>query len=433
VSATAPRAGGSLPWSELSSRIDNNKAFNAMSGTPYFREAVYEQFSREEYARRYAAIRGKMRELSLDAAIVPGGPSHWSFGGGMLWLSGHWEWHALAAYVLVPLEGEPTLIYSMGGTHIEAVRRITSNALSDVRSSRSGKYAEVMVERLKELGLEKGRIGLLEIDPRHEDYLPVNQYNTLRNGLPDAEFIFTVGIMHELLSVHSAEELDAIRMSGKLCQIALEAVMERAAPGVTDQQLRAAIAGAVMDKGGEIDFTILQSTPMDNPSVIFGNPRPSDRVLQRGDIIINEIAIGYRGYAAQIGSPICIGPPTDKVKRFWDEIVLPGFEKIAAEIGPGKPVENMRVAAQYFRQNGAQSRPIHCHGIDLVTDGPHVFQDHIDVEPFEEILKPGMVVMAEPNPVTPDGLFGIFLGHTFIVTENGKECIENFPWELVSV
>ena len=44
-----------------------------------------------------------------------------------------------------------------------------------------------------------------------------------------------------------------------------------------------------------------------------------------------------------------------------------------------------------------------------------------------------MVVMAEPNPVTPDGLFGIFLGHTFIVTESGKECIEDFPWELVSV
>jgi Xaa-Pro aminopeptidase len=422
-----------MPWSQLSTIIDNNKAFNNMSGTPYFREAVYEQFSREEYARRYTAIRNKLRELGLDAAIVPGGPSHWSFGGGMLWLTGHWEWHALAAYVLVPLEGEPTLIYSMGGTHIEAVRRETSNAISDVRSSRSGKYAEVMVERLKELGLEKGRIGLLEIDPRHEDYLPVNQYNTLRSGLPDAEFVFTVGIMHELLSVHSAEELDAIRRSGKLCQIALEAVMERARPGVTDAQLRGAIAGAVMDQGGELDFTILQSTPMDDPSVIFGNPRPSNRVLQRGDIIINELAIGYRGYAAQIGSPICIGPPTDRVKRFWDEIVLPGFEKIAAEIGPGKPVENMRVAAQYFRASGAQSRPIHCHGIDLVTDGPHVFQDHIDVEPFEEILKPGMVVMAEPNPVTDDGMFGIFLGHTFIVTETGKECIETFPWDLVSV
>ncbi len=432
MSTTVPRV-GPLPWEELRHRLDENVPFNAMRETPYYRDAVYEGFSRDEYARRYAALRAKMRELRLDCAIVPGGPSHWSYGGGMLWLTGHWEWHALAAYVVVPLDGEPTLINSMGGTHIEAVRRETANALDDVRNSRGGRYATVMVERIRELGLERGRIGLLEIDPRHEDYLPVNQYNTLREGLPEAELVFTVGIMHELLSVHSPEELDAIRMSGKLCKIALEAVAERARPGVTDLQLRAAVAGAVMDAGGELDFTILASTSMDNPSVIFGSPRPSGRVLQRGDIIINELAIGYHGYAAQIGSPICIGPPTDAVKRFWDDIVLPGFERIVAEIGPGKPVENMRVAAQYFRRQGAQSRPIHCHGIDLVTDGPHVFQDHIDVEPFEEVLKPGMVVMAEPNPVTPDGLFGIFLGHTFIVTETGRECIEDVPWEIIAV
>jgi Xaa-Pro aminopeptidase len=432
MSTTAPRV-TPLPWEELRHRLDENVPFNTMRETPYYRDAVYEQFSPEEYARRYAALRAKMRELQLDCAIVPGGPSHWSYGGGMLWLTGHWEWHALAAYVVVPLEGEPTLIYAMGGTHIEAVRRETSNALRDVRNSRGGRYATVMVERIRELGLERGRIGLLEIDPRHVDYLPVNQYNTLRDGLPDAELVFTKGIMHELLSVHSGEELDAIRTSGKLCQIALEAVAERARPGVTDAQLRAAVAGAVMDRGGELDFTILASTPMDDPSVIFGNPRPSGRVLQRGDIIINELAIGYRGYAAQIGSPICIGPPTDAVKRFWDEIVLPGFERIVAEIAPGKPVENMRIAAQFFREHGVQSRPVHCHGIDLVTDGPHVFQDHIGVEPFEEILKPGMVVMAEPNPVRADGLFGIFLGHTFIVTETGRECVDRFPWELVSV
>ena len=37
-------------------------------------------------------------------------------------------------------------------------------------------------------------------------------------------------------------------------------------------------------------------------------------------------------------------------------------------------------------------------------------------EDFETVLKPGMVIMAEPNPITADGLFGIFLGHTFIVT-----------------
>ncbi len=135
-----------------------------------------------------------MRDHKLDALIVPGGPSHWSFGGGMLWLTGHWEWHALASYVVVPLDGEPTLIYSMGGTHAEAVRRQVEVAVQDVRHSRNGRYADVMVERLRELKLERGRIGLMEIDPRHGDYLPVNQYNVLRDNLPDAELVFTQGL-----------------------------------------------------------------------------------------------------------------------------------------------------------------------------------------------------------------------------------------------
>jgi Xaa-Pro aminopeptidase len=372
-----------------------------------------------------------MRAANLDCVIVPGGPSHWSFGGGMLWLTGHWEWHALCCYVVVPLEGEPTLIYSMGGTHAEAVRRVTAAALSDVRGSRGGRYAEVMVDRIKELGLERGRIGLLEIDPRHKDYLPVNQFNALRDGLPDAELVFTHGWMHELLSIHSGEELDCIRRAGKLCEDAMNAMVARARPGVTEYQLRAAAGAAILEGGGDIDFLIIGSTSMQNPALVFGSPRPSARVLQQGDIINMELAAGYRGYTAQIGSPICVGKPTDMVKRFWDEITLPGFEKMAAEIKPGNPLEAIREAGRFFRQKGVQSRPIHAHGIDLITDGPHVFCEHVDAEPFEQVFRPGMVFMAEPNPITADGQFGIFLGHTFIVTETGNECVDKFPWELV--
>src|ERR1700736_4299128 len=179
-----------LPWEELRARLDEGPHFNTMRGTPYYRDAVYEQFSKSEYARRYAALRAKMREQKLDCVIVPGGPSHWSFGGGMLWLTGHWEWHALCCYVVVPLQGEPTLVYSMGGTHGEAVRRETAAALSDVRGSRGGQYAAVIADRIVELGLQRGRIGLLEIDPRHKDYLPVNQYNMLKERLPEAELVF---------------------------------------------------------------------------------------------------------------------------------------------------------------------------------------------------------------------------------------------------
>src|SRR5437764_15333542 len=333
-----------LAWEELRYRLDEHRAVNPMRGTPYYDDAVYEHFSPSEVARRYAALRAKMRELNLDVAIVPGGPSHWSFGGGMLWLTGHWEWHGVACYVVVPLEGQPTLVYGMGGTHIEAVRQATAGAISDVRHSRGGRFGEVMVERIRELGLDHGRIGLLEVDPRHDDHLPVNQYEVLRTSLPDAEVVFTKGIMHELLSVHSEEELDCVRTAGRLCQDAMEAIVERAAPGVTEYQLRAAAGCAILEGGGDIDFLIIGSTSMADPALVFGNPRPSGRVLQQGDIINMEIAAGYRGYTAQVGSPICVGRPTDMVKRFWDEITLPGFEKMAAAIKPGNALEAIREA-----------------------------------------------------------------------------------------
>lgn len=420
-----------MSWEEIRTRLDDGATFNAMRGTPYYADAVYEQFSPAEYARRYEALRAKLRELELDCAIVPGGPSHWSFGGGALWLTGHWEWHALAAYVVVPLEGEPTLVYAMGGTHAEAVRREVAVACRDVRPSRNGRYAEVIVERLRELGLERGRIGLLEIDGRHVDHLPVNQYEELRRGLPEAELVFTQGILHELQSVKSDEEIERFRVSGRLCTDAMNAIVERAAPGVTEEQLRAAAGAAVLEGGGDIDFLIIGSTPMSEPAMIFGNPRPSRRVLREGDIVLMELACGYRGYAAQIGSPVCIGEPPPEVRRFWDEIAKPGYELMVEAIGPGKPVEGLREAGRFFREHGAQSRPVHAHGIDLVSAAPHVFVDRVVAAPFERVFRPGNVIMAEPNPISADGTLGMFVGHTFVVTEDGRERLDDFPVELV--
>jgi len=422
-----------MTWQQLRYRLDDNRSFNQMRGTPYYQDAVYERFSPEEVARRYQALRDKMRKLQLDCAIVPGGPCHWSFGGGMLWLTGHWEWHGVACYVVVPLEGEPTLVYGMGGTHTEAVRRETDGAIADVRHSRGGRFAEVIAERIRELGLEGGRIGLLEVDPRFGDYLPVNQFDALRKGLPEAELVFTRGLMHELLVVHSAEELECIRRAAQLCDRAMEALVERARPGVKEYQLRAAATHAVLDGGGDVDFMIIGSTPMSEPMMVFGNPRPSSRELRAGDIVMMELAAGYRGYTAQIGSPVCIGEPPAEVRRFFDEIVLPGFERMVDAIGPDRSLEDARAAGRFFREHGAQSRPIHLHGIDLVTASPHVFTDRVESEDSDDVLQPGMVLVVEPTPITADGTLGMFFGHTFLVTSTGHECLDRYPWQLTVV
>lgn len=422
-----------MTWEETRQRLDHGQTFARMKDTPYYRDAIYPQFSLAEYERRFAALHTKMAARDLDVLIVPGGPSHWSFGGGMLWLSGHWEWHCAAVYVVFPRDGEPTLVYGMGGTHIEAVRREVAVAIDDVRSSRNGQFAAVMAERIREVGAGDGRIGLVELDPRHKDYLPANQYLALKEALPGAEIVFTEGFMHELLVVKSDEELDCVRHAGTLCTRAMEAIRDRLAPGVTEVDLRAAAGAAILDGGGDIDFLIIGSTPMAAPAMMFGNPRPSLRELRQGDIVIMELAAGYRGYSAQIGQPICLGAPPDDVQAFWDEIAKPGYERVIDCIAPGRPVSDMTDAAGFFREKGCQSRPIVTHGIDFVSDGPHAFIEGAKTHDYDSVLKPGMVLMPEPNPIRADGMLGMFVGHTFIVAEDGKECVDDWPLELTVV
>ena len=113
--------------------------------------------------------------------------------------------------------------------------------------------------------------------------------------------------------------------------------MARAKPGVKEYELRAAAGSAILEGGSDVDFLIIGSTPMANPAQIFGNPRPSSRVLQKGDIVNMELAAGYRGYTAQIDSPICLGEldPTWCASSGMRS-PYPAYQKIVAEITPGK-------------------------------------------------------------------------------------------------
>jgi Xaa-Pro aminopeptidase len=331
----------------------------------------------------------------------------------------------MACYVLVARDSEPTLVYSMGGSHIESVR--LASWVKDVRPSQMGAFGEVLAEVAREKGLERARIGHPPIDVRFNDYMPVNQFRAFQEALPDAELVLVDDIFHELLVVKSEEELECVRKAGALCVDAFEAMVERARPGATEEDLRAAAAAAIYEGGGDVDFLIIASTPTSEPHLVFGSPRPSKRLLREGDVVLDELAAGYRGYTAQIGMPIFVGAPAGDTRRFFEDIALPGFEAMAEEIGPGKSTEDVRRAGRFFRDRDQQSRPILFHGIDLVTAAPHVFVQ--DAE--EGVMQPGQVVMLEPNPIDAKGNLGMFLGHTFIITDQGRDMVTNRPLEMI--
>jgi Xaa-Pro aminopeptidase len=54
-------------------------------------------------------------------------------------------------------------------------------------------------------------------------------------------------------------------------------------------------------------------------------------------------------------------------------------------------------------------------------------------ESGETHFEPNMTVMLEPNPITPDGNLGLFVGRTYIITENGHERVTKYPVDLVVV
>lgn len=420
----------------IRTRLDTS-AFNGLRNSPYYYDTIYPKFSPDEYDRRLRLTREKMARLGLDCLIVGTAPLLQAYGGPVQWLTGHRDWHGMVVYVVVPLTGEPTLIYPMGGTHTEATRRAV--AVGDVRSSRLGRFMEVAAERISELGLSQGRIGLPYVNSQCSDYLPINQYQALRDALPDAALVRVGDFFHELLYRKSPEEQAYIWRAGDLCARAIEAVVEAARPGVTEYELKAAAAFAIMDGGGSVDFIILGSCPMDDPALVFGNIRPSQRRLRAGDIIVNEIAADFEGYQAQIGVPICVGAPSEQVRRMFDAVVLPAFERMAATLQPGRTVREVWEAGRFIREAGYQSRPLHLHAIDLATHTPHIGtvmpgEPGTHVEPYELVLQPGMELMLEPNPITLDGRLGLFLGHTFLITESGHARVtERIPLQMLVV
>ena len=89
------------------------------------------------------------------------------------------------------------------------------------------------------------------------DNLPINQYETLRQGLPEADLQLVGDFFHEFVMRKSPEELDCVRKAGQIADQAMQAMIDRIAPGVTEYQLAAAFTGAVMDAGGQIDLSFL--------------------------------------------------------------------------------------------------------------------------------------------------------------------------------
>ena len=195
-------------WNKVRYELDKSENFEALCNSPWYTDAVYDKFSAEEFARRHKLARELMARDGFDALILCGSPNIYSHGSGVTWGCGLIDDRGLAQYMVLPLKGEPTLIYPHPGCHIEAVRKMVS--IADVRSGQHGHYGRAVAERLLELGLQKGRIGITAADRTGPEFMGVNAYLEMKKHAPDADFVLQPMLMHELTYLKSDEEIRAM-------------------------------------------------------------------------------------------------------------------------------------------------------------------------------------------------------------------------------
>jgi Xaa-Pro aminopeptidase len=343
------------------------------------------------------------------------------------WLSNHLDLHH--CYVVVPLdEGQDTALYTGLTNHVPNAREV-----SDVPLIEWGGYepAATVAERLRAIGAERGRVGLVGVNAKFSMGMPYAHHARVRERLPDVELVDVTAAFQRLRMVKSEEEIEWLRKAAELTDKAIVAVAERARPGMTEVELVALGEAAYRAEGGMPRIMFLRSMAMDDPTGCLPAQNPSHRELCAGDVIITEFSASYWGYTGQIHRPIFVdAEPTAEWQRMFD-VAKQVYDAIAETIRPGATEADVIRAAEPIRAAGyaIYDDLVHGYGVDIMP--PLIDRDQLGRPPEDggARFERGMAIVIQPNPITPDERMGLQLGALTIVRDGGAETLHRVPFE----
>ncbi|MGZ8483799.1 MAG: M24 family metallopeptidase, partial [Candidatus Binatia bacterium] len=291
----------------------------------------YPRFSIAERDRRWQAVRELMRQQNLGVIVTPQNSGHSA------------DYQANTRYLTHCGGGEPDLaaVFPIDG----AVTAIATSAeprwptvqdwVTDVREARRN-YGKVIVERLKELGIDHGRIGItglgeVEGTRTPEGTIFYGTWKQIREGFPQAQLVDATAILDEVRYVKSDEEIGVLAKSMEINELAIQAEIEAARVGVKDWEVWAAMHYAMTRNGSELPVHCFWVSGK-NPKRTL--TRPSMRLLERGDAIINEIEASWIGYRAQGVQPVYV-EVIDPVQAELIKVQREVFNRVVENLQPG--------------------------------------------------------------------------------------------------
>ncbi len=398
----------------------------------------YPHFSNAEYQRRYRNIRAMMQKNHLDCLLVIGGSAAY----GRLWFNFRYLTNMMgkaemANYCFIPKDGDPCLVVRPG--HSLSGGMLSRTAVREVIVGEPSVLGGI-VNAIQERGYDKGRIGIVEYDPFTS--IPKNHWEFFSSKLPQAEFVFVTKEFIALRLLKSEEEIVALEKSAELGDATILAMAERLKPGMSEGELFGIAHEAALKAGGEMGMIQIGSAPMDDPDANDQRPRPVNRVIGAHDFINDEIGIFYNGYESQTGKPIVTGTPTRWIEEMF-EIALEAYKRIRPTLCPGQSSADSLEAAKFVLDTGYEyyggflqgmlgANPRHEPqiGFDRVQSGEDRFLFDAD---GSLTYKPGMMFTLQVHLIDKAHTRSLFLGDSYVVTENGPKCLNKVPPQLFRV
>jgi Xaa-Pro aminopeptidase len=397
-------------------------------------EQLYPQFSLAERDRRWAAVRTLMREQKLDVIVVPNNTGHSTdFQANARYLSHVGGGSDADIAVVFPLEGDITAVANQAKYHwFEAVQCWTR----DVREA-SRNYAKPTVERLKELGVEHGRIGITGLGPGTRTPIGTILYGfwkAIREAFPNAELIDATSVLDQVRYIKSEEEVAVLTKSQEIIEKAIAAKIAFAHPGVQDWEVWAEVMATLVKNGSELPF---HNHWISGPNARHPMTLPSRRRLQRGDIIINEIEASWIGYRAQGVQPVFVAV-ADPVYAEMMKVHRVVYSRLLERIKPGITLGEIRELTDKFCAEEAPksghaagvTASLNMHGRGAGDDGPLITRSQHRPEQLATKIEENMVFIFKPSLRSADGKYECVWGDTMVVTPNGGRRLGKRPHDI---
>ncbi len=286
----------------------------------------------------------------------------------------------------------------------------------------SREYAPVIVTLAQEQGWK--RIGFEAMA------LTYGEYEKFRNA---GEGIFTLkpfesSIVDKLRQVKQPYELELLRRAIAITDETFAHICNWIQPGMTEKEVQWEISRYMVSMGA--DGPAFESIVASGPNGSMPHAHPSDRRIQRGELITIDMGARYKGYCADLTRTICLGEPGEpRIREVYDAVLnamkiceaglYAGIQGQAADALARNALDMAGLAEYYVHSTG--------HGVGLqVHEGPNLSPR----APDDMILPAGTVVTVEPGVYIP-GWSGARVEDCVLVKENALEVLTQSPTNLV--